>query len=72
MSLVEKTKRILANADALNPELNSFLSIERDHALGRAKEIGLTGYSGKKKAELMKIFYAERDLREKANRVIAE
>ena len=40
MSIVDETKRVLSNAERLNPELNSFLSIEHDHALSRAEAIG--------------------------------
>ncbi len=32
-------QRTLDNAEKLNPELNSFLSIERDHALGRVDQL---------------------------------
>ena len=40
MSIFDETKRVLANAELLNPQLNSFLSIEHDHALDRAASIG--------------------------------
>ncbi len=43
MSIVSETERVLANAETLNPQLNSFLSIERDHALRRAAEIEASG-----------------------------
>ncbi len=36
MSIRTKIEAILASAEKLNPELNSFLSIEREHALARA------------------------------------
>ena len=39
MSIVLDIKKTLANAEKLNPELNSFLSIEREHALSRAAEL---------------------------------
>ena len=36
----ENIKKVLDNAERLNPELNSFLSIEREHAEKRAEEVG--------------------------------
>ena len=39
MSVVSDIERILGNAEKLNPELNSFLSIERENALARAAEL---------------------------------
>ncbi len=36
MSVVSKIEGILANAEKLNPQLNSFLSIEHEHALRQA------------------------------------
>jgi aspartyl-tRNA(Asn)/glutamyl-tRNA(Gln) amidotransferase subunit A len=38
--MTENIKKVLDNAERLNPELNSFLSIEREHAEKRASEIG--------------------------------
>ncbi len=35
----QNVEKALSNAERLNPTLNSFLSIERDHALGRAEEL---------------------------------
>ncbi len=49
MSIVEKIGRVLGNAEKLNSELNSFLSIESENALGRAAELdagGPTALSG--------------------------
>jgi aspartyl-tRNA(Asn)/glutamyl-tRNA(Gln) amidotransferase subunit A len=43
MSIVSEIERALANAEALNPQLNSFLSIERDHALERASKVESAG-----------------------------
>ncbi|CAN5353378.1 Asp-tRNA(Asn)/Glu-tRNA(Gln) amidotransferase subunit GatA [soil metagenome] len=43
MSIVSEIERVLANAEALNPQLNSFLSIERDHALERAAKVEAAG-----------------------------
>ncbi len=43
MSIVSEIERALANAEALNPQLNSFLSIERDHALERASKVEAAG-----------------------------
>jgi aspartyl-tRNA(Asn)/glutamyl-tRNA(Gln) amidotransferase subunit A len=37
--IIEKIERTLDNAERLNPQLNSFLSIERDHALARIEEV---------------------------------
>ena len=37
--IIEEIERILENAERLNPQLNSFLSIERDHALERIEEV---------------------------------
>ena len=37
--IIEETERTLANAERLNPQLNSFLSIEREHALSRIEEV---------------------------------
>ena len=37
--IIEAIERTLDNAERLNPQLNSFLSIERDHALARAKQV---------------------------------
>jgi aspartyl-tRNA(Asn)/glutamyl-tRNA(Gln) amidotransferase subunit A len=39
MSITDNITKTLDAAERLNPELNSFLSIERDHALSRAKEV---------------------------------
>jgi aspartyl-tRNA(Asn)/glutamyl-tRNA(Gln) amidotransferase subunit A len=39
MSITETITKTLDAAERLNPELNSFLSIERGHALSRAKEL---------------------------------
>ena len=39
MSVVSDIEKILGNAEKLNPELNSFLSIERENALARAAEL---------------------------------
>jgi len=39
MSLVTNIEKVLDNAERLNPQLNSFLSIERESALARAAEI---------------------------------
>ena len=36
-------EKVLDNAERLNVELNSFLSVEREHALGRAAEIDADG-----------------------------
>ena len=36
MTIRSNIEKVLDNAESLNPELNSFLSVERDHALGRA------------------------------------
>lgn len=36
MTIRSNVEKVLDNAEALNPQLNSFLSIERDHALKRA------------------------------------
>lgn len=37
--IIEEIERTLDNAERLNPQLNSFLSIEHDHALARIEEI---------------------------------
>jgi aspartyl-tRNA(Asn)/glutamyl-tRNA(Gln) amidotransferase subunit A len=37
--IIENIERTLDNAERLNPQLNSFLSIERDHALARIEEV---------------------------------
>ena len=42
MSILDKTTKTLDAAERLNPELNSFLSIEREHATMRAKELDAT------------------------------
>ncbi|MBK8464804.1 MAG: Asp-tRNA(Asn)/Glu-tRNA(Gln) amidotransferase subunit GatA [Chloracidobacterium sp.] len=39
MSIVSETEKALVGAEKLNPQLNSFLSIEREHALARADEL---------------------------------
>ncbi len=39
MSIQEATTKVLDAAERLNPELNSFLSIEREHASSRAVEL---------------------------------
>ncbi len=39
MSILSETEKALAGAEKLNPQLNSFLSIEREHALARAGEL---------------------------------
>ena len=38
MSIVSNIEKTLDNAEKLNPQLNSFLSIEREHALARAAQ----------------------------------
>lgn len=43
MSIRSEIEKTLADAERLNPTLNSFLSIERDHALARAEEIERDG-----------------------------
>ena len=43
MSVVSEIEKTLGNAEKLNPELNSFLSIERENALNRAAEIDAGG-----------------------------
>ena len=43
MTIRSNIEKVLNNAEALNPELNSFLSIERDYALGRADELDKAG-----------------------------
>jgi aspartyl-tRNA(Asn)/glutamyl-tRNA(Gln) amidotransferase subunit A len=37
--IIEEIERTLANAERLNPQLNSFLSIEREYALSRIEEV---------------------------------
>ena len=37
--IIEAIERTLDNAERLNPQLNSFLSVERDHALERIEEV---------------------------------
>src|ERR1043166_5027731 len=39
MSIIAETKKILDAAERLNPTLNSFLSIEREHAIDRATSL---------------------------------
>jgi aspartyl-tRNA(Asn)/glutamyl-tRNA(Gln) amidotransferase subunit A len=39
MSIVSDIERVLGHAEALNPQLNAFLSIERGHALDRAAHL---------------------------------
>src|SRR5687767_9663989 len=39
MSIVSNIENVLANAEKLNPELNSFLSIERERSLVRAAQL---------------------------------
>lgn len=40
----QNVEKVLDNAERLNPTLNSFLSVERDHALSRVKELdGVVG-----------------------------
>jgi aspartyl-tRNA(Asn)/glutamyl-tRNA(Gln) amidotransferase subunit A len=43
MSVRSETEKALLAAETLNPELNSFLSIEREHALARADDIDASG-----------------------------
>ncbi len=45
MSIVSNTEKALASAEKLNPQLNSFLSIEREHATNRAAELEAFGES---------------------------
>jgi len=45
MSLVSNIEKTLEAATKLNPELNSFLSVERDHALARVAALDETGSS---------------------------
>lgn len=37
--IIEAIERTLDNAERLNPQLNSFLSIEREHALSRIEQV---------------------------------
>lgn len=46
MSILSETEKTLQKAERLNPELNSFLSIERDHALARAEMLDMTDGAG--------------------------
>ena len=39
MSILSDINKVLGNAEKLNPQLNSFLSIESEHALARASEL---------------------------------
>ena len=39
MSIISDIENVLGNAETLNPELNSFLSVEYDHARERAAEL---------------------------------
>ena len=39
MTIVSSVEKVLDNADRLNPQLNSFLSIERESSLARAAEL---------------------------------
>ncbi len=43
MSIVSNIEKVLGNAEKLNPQLNSFLSIERETALARAAELDTSG-----------------------------
>ncbi|HVF46086.1 MAG TPA: amidase family protein, partial [Pyrinomonadaceae bacterium] len=43
MSIVSNIENVLANAEKLNPELNSFLSIERERSLVRAAQLDAGG-----------------------------
>jgi aspartyl-tRNA(Asn)/glutamyl-tRNA(Gln) amidotransferase subunit A len=43
MTIRSNIEKVLDNAEKLNPELNSFLSIERDYALKRADELESSG-----------------------------
>jgi aspartyl-tRNA(Asn)/glutamyl-tRNA(Gln) amidotransferase subunit A len=43
MTIRSNIEKVLDSAEALNPELNSFLSIERDYALNRADELDSSG-----------------------------
>ena len=43
MSIVSDTKKVLGNAEKLNSQLNSFLSIERESSLARAAELDANG-----------------------------
>ena len=45
MSIRSDIEKVLGNAEKLNPQLNSFLSIETEHALSRADEIESGGPS---------------------------
>ncbi len=46
MTIREDISKVLENAEKLNGELNSFLSIERDHALARAAELDASSTVG--------------------------
>ena len=43
MSIVSNTEKAIGNAEKLNPQLNSFLSIEREYAAKRAAELDAAG-----------------------------
>ncbi len=43
MSVVSEIEKVIGNAEKLNPQLNSFLSIESENALARAAEIDASG-----------------------------
>ena len=45
MSIRSDTEKVLARAEELNPQLNSFLSIEHEHSLKRADELDAAGES---------------------------
>ena len=45
MSIRTNTEKVIDGAEKLNPQLNSFLSIERDHSLARAAELDANGGS---------------------------
>lgn len=46
MAISSSIEKILTNAEKLNPELNSFLSIEREHALKHAESLENSGQNG--------------------------
>lgn len=41
--MIKQIEKVLDTAEKLNPELNSFLSIEREHALAQASSLGSLG-----------------------------
>lgn len=62
ISVVEVVEAFLENTEALNPQLNAFITVTRDHAIARAREADREIAGGRYRGPLHGIPYAPKDL----------